>query len=85
MARATLGPFFSKMLHFAFTGKQQLPNGKSANALSKVRAPAMHELFESILKAVLPNFSSISSSDTLVEKLHAFLQTKPDKADPARA
>lgn len=62
------------MLHFAFTGKKVAPgHGKALISLSKVKAPAMAELLESLIKACLPHFGNASSNESLVEKLQEFL------------
>ena len=54
LLRKTLGPFFSQMLHFAFTGKKLAPgSGKALTSLSKVKAPALAELLESLIKSLL--------------------------------
>lgn len=75
LARQTIGPFFSAMLHFAFTGRRASGSGgKALTALSKVKAPLMAELLEGILKACLPSFSSVASNESIVEKLHLFLE-----------
>ena len=75
LTRRTLGPFFSSMMHFAFTGKKASSNGqgKALTALTKVRNPAMAELLESILKVCLPQFGTTGSDESMVEKLHQFL------------
>ena len=50
-------------------------NGKCVTGFAKVRINAMNEMMENMLKAVIPNFTGITSSDTLVEKLHDFLKS----------
>ena len=71
--RKMVGNFFSRMLHFAFTGKFDVGTDKPAQSFSKCKAYAMNQLYESILKAVLPSFSTISSDQSMVEKLQKFL------------
>lgn len=63
------------MLHFAWTGKREI-GGKSVTALTltKVKGPLMSDLMDSLLKAVLPNFSTVGSTESLVDKLHSFLE-----------
>lgn len=73
LIRKHLGTFFSQLLHFAWTGKKHI-NGKNVTALSKVIGPAMAELMDNLLKACLPNFSTVQSSETLVDRLHCFLE-----------
>lgn len=71
--RKLLGNFFSRMLHFAFTGKFDLGDGKIVMSYSKMKAHAMADLYTSILKHVLPSFTAIGSDDSMVEKLQRFL------------
>ena len=71
--RKMVGNFFSRMLHFAFTGKFDVGTDKPAQSFSKCKAYAMNQLYESILKAVLPSFSTISSDQSMVEKRQKFL------------
>lgn len=61
------------MLHFAFTGKYDLGTDKPCSAYSKCKAHAMNELYEAILKSVLPSFTNVGSDQSMVEKLQKFL------------
>lgn len=75
LLRKTVGPYFNGMLHFAFTGKKAAAGGgKALTALSKIKNPAMAELLESVLKLCLPNFAAVTSNESMVEKLHQFLE-----------
>lgn len=84
LVRRVIGPYFSEMLHFAWTGKKQI-GGKSVTALSKVKGPAMAELMNNLLKACLPNFASVQSNETLVDRLHCFLQQQESDRPQASA
>lgn len=75
--RKTVGAFFSRMMHFAFTGKYDVGTDKPATQFTKVKVHAMNALYEAILKQVLPSFSSIESDESLVEKLQKFLAASP--------
>ena len=68
-----IGIFFNRMLLFAFTGKYDVGTDKPATSFTKCKAYAMNQLYESVLKAVLPTFSSVTSDQSMVEKLQKFL------------
>lgn len=74
------------MLVFAFTGKFDVGTDKPATSFTKCKAYAMNQLYESVLKAVLPTFSSVSSDQSMVEKLQKFLgeTTSTSSAQPVK-